>query len=78
MAGMNPARFSYVPTIDGFDVVCDLTGHTVVPGRPSAASANGIAQTLNAHARAGTLSHALGAHEPRRVRTTSRAVERRA
>lgn len=58
-------EFSYVPTIDGFDVVCDLTGHTVVAGRPSARSANGIAQRLNEAARHGTLARALGCVEDR-------------
>ena len=59
--------FSYVPNIDGtFDVVCDVTGHPVCPPRPSAQSANGVAQRLNEAARYGTLDRALGCREPRR------------
>lgn len=69
-------QFSYVPTIDGFDVVCDLTGHTVVAGRPTAQSANGVAQSLNEAARHGVLDRALGCIEDRpfvgTLRTSSR------
>lgn len=47
VVGEKPAmRFSTLPTIDGYDVVCDMTGHTVAH-RDSLRSANGVCQRLN-------------------------------
>lgn len=58
-------QFSYLPTIDGFDVICETTGRAV-DHRATARAANGVALRLNEAARYGTLDRALGCHEPRR------------
>lgn len=55
------ARFSILPTLDGFDVIDDATGRPV-DHRDTARSANGVAFSLNDAARHGQLSRRLGCH----------------
>lgn len=77
---MPPYRqFGYVPTIDGFAVICEATGHEVGTRRfATAQSANGVAQSLNEAARYGILDRALGASQPRHEVGTLRTSSRRA
>lgn len=47
------ANFSYQPTMTGFVVIDDDSGHQVTQEFDTAKSANGVAQTLNRVARTG-------------------------
>jgi len=56
-------QFGYVRTLAGFDVIDNRTGHSMGFERETAASANGIAQSLNVAAKHGpkALAQALRA-----------------
>jgi hypothetical protein len=58
----SPQKFGILATIDGHDVIDNVSGRQVAH-RDTAASANGVAQVLNAAAMKGSraLTRALGA-----------------
>jgi hypothetical protein len=60
-----PNAFGILPTLDGFDVICEAAGRAV-DHRPTAQAANGVAFGLNEAARFGQLDRALGCREPLR------------